>query len=125
MRLGHHTRAPGFEEGNGELRSGEGAHAVEAEELQSRFRKRTHSCLAARAHVAEPAADVGRDFAGERDPRRLQGEIADALAAALVAAGRGREAEVLRLVAVSQGDRKSTRLNSSHPSISYAVFCLK
>src|SRR5690348_17531663 len=24
-----------------------------------------------------------------------------------------------------RGDRKSTRLNSSHPSISYAVFCLK
>src|SRR5205809_3039567 len=27
--------------------------------------------------------------------------------------------------AVSQGDRKSTRLNSSHGYISYAVFCLK
>src|SRR5690348_18121445 len=26
---------------------------------------------------------------------------------------------------VRVGDRKSTRLNSSHPSISYAVFCLK
>src|SRR4051794_22420637 len=26
---------------------------------------------------------------------------------------------------VRLGDRKSTRLNSSHPSISYAVFCLK
>src|SRR5207245_8173782 len=25
----------------------------------------------------------------------------------------------------TQGDRKSTRLNSSHGSISYAVFCLK
>src|SRR6266581_6497557 len=25
----------------------------------------------------------------------------------------------------SSADRKSTRLNSSHPSISYAVFCLK
>src|SRR5690348_18221788 len=25
----------------------------------------------------------------------------------------------------AQEDRKSTRLNSSHPSISYAVFCLK
>src|SRR5690348_17575065 len=25
----------------------------------------------------------------------------------------------------AQQDRKSTRLNSSHPSISYAVFCLK
>src|SRR5690348_17821649 len=29
------------------------------------------------------------------------------------------------LVAAHQQDRKSTRLNSSHPSISYAVFCLK
>src|SRR5207245_11223173 len=27
--------------------------------------------------------------------------------------------------ALSRGDRKSTRLNSSHGSISYAVFCLK
>src|SRR5690348_18006781 len=26
---------------------------------------------------------------------------------------------------VGMPDRKSTRLNSSHPSISYAVFCLK
>src|SRR5690348_17905586 len=26
---------------------------------------------------------------------------------------------------LGSGDRKSTRLNSSHPSISYAVFCLK
>src|SRR2546430_9810040 len=33
----------------------------------------------------------------------------------LVALGRGAEAE----------DRKSTRLNSSHSQISYAVFCLK
>src|SRR5438876_4650218 len=28
-------------------------------------------------------------------------------------------------VNLSRTDRKSTRLNSSHPSISYAVFCLK
>src|SRR5690606_39725560 len=27
--------------------------------------------------------------------------------------------------AVKEGDRKSTRLNSSHVKISYAVFCLK
>src|SRR5690348_17969553 len=26
---------------------------------------------------------------------------------------------------INRQDRKSTRLNSSHPSISYAVFCLK
>src|SRR4051794_41292960 len=29
------------------------------------------------------------------------------------------------LVLTAKTDRKSTRLNSSHPSISYAVFCLK
>src|SRR3712207_8174495 len=28
-------------------------------------------------------------------------------------------------LAVTDGDRKSTRLNSSHANISYAVFCLK
>src|SRR2546430_5737894 len=27
--------------------------------------------------------------------------------------------------AIARGDRKSTRLNSSHSQISYAVFCLK
>src|SRR5207302_7174593 len=30
-----------------------------------------------------------------------------------------------RLVRLGRGDRKSTRLNSSHVKISYAVFCLK
>src|SRR3712207_8487172 len=30
-----------------------------------------------------------------------------------------------RPVQFSNGDRKSTRLNSSHANISYAVFCLK
>src|SRR2546430_7994204 len=30
-----------------------------------------------------------------------------------------------RLIVCSGGDRKSTRLNSSHSQISYAVFCLK
>src|SRR2546430_11293162 len=32
---------------------------------------------------------------------------------------------VLRLLHVDAQDRKSTRLNSSHSQISYAVFCLK
>src|SRR5438876_5948730 len=30
-----------------------------------------------------------------------------------------------RFASLPEEDRKSTRLNSSHPSISYAVFCLK
>src|SRR3712207_1455484 len=33
--------------------------------------------------------------------------------------------EFLRKVSYRSGDRKSTRLNSSHANISYAVFCLK
>src|SRR5439155_1644727 len=32
---------------------------------------------------------------------------------------------VMRAMLESNGDRKSTRLNSSHVAISYAVFCLK
>src|SRR5690348_18002960 len=36
-----------------------------------------------------------------------------------------RRLEQRRGALVVLGDRKSTRLNSSHPSISYAVFCLK
>src|SRR5947209_14167615 len=34
-------------------------------------------------------------------------------------------AEQLGDVRLTDGDRKSTRLNSSHANISYAVFCLK
>src|SRR2546430_12584832 len=30
-----------------------------------------------------------------------------------------------RVLVLNKGDRKSTRLNSSHSQISYAVFCLK
>src|SRR5690348_17490626 len=33
--------------------------------------------------------------------------------------------QLLAIRLAEAGDRKSTRLNSSHPSISYAVFCLK
>src|SRR3712207_7914677 len=35
------------------------------------------------------------------------------------------EAENARLRQIIKEDRKSTRLNSSHANISYAVFCLK
>src|SRR5688572_32048346 len=41
------------------------------------------------------------------------------------AAGASRQPARLRLRARPRGDRKSTRLNSSHSQISYAVFCLK
>src|SRR5689334_23868726 len=39
--------------------------------------------------------------------------------------GGGRRPGRARSAETAGGDRKSTRLNSSHSSISYAVFCLK
>src|SRR5688572_31122884 len=40
-------------------------------------------------------------------------------------AGLGAQVALGRCAAHAAGDRKSTRLNSSHSQISYAVFCLK
>src|SRR3712207_7362749 len=37
----------------------------------------------------------------------------------------GRRERVVREIEAVKQDRKSTRLNSSHANISYAVFCLK
>src|SRR2546430_10901801 len=39
--------------------------------------------------------------------------------------GRGAVNGLIRGFCPAEGDRKSTRLNSSHSQISYAVFCLK
>src|SRR5690348_18421003 len=52
------------------------------------------------------------------DPEELSGLTDEDFAAAARAIGAGTDVPLGR-------DRKSTRLNSSHPSISYAVFCLK
>src|SRR3712207_7650272 len=57
-------------------------------------------------HVAEAAAGAQRDVV-----------LGD-----LVALG---EVGIEVVLAVEDRDRKSTRLNSSHANISYAVFCLK
>src|SRR5690348_17555424 len=52
-----------------------------------------------------------------RPPRGLVADLRRAVHALAVALDALRLHDLL--------DRKSTRLNSSHPSISYAVFCLK
>src|SRR3712207_8529953 len=65
--------------------------------------------LAGGAHLgAEDRVDVGE--AVERQHRLLHGDVVELAA----------EADLR-----GQADRKSTRLNSSHANISYAVFCLK
>src|SRR3712207_7293282 len=66
------------------------------------------------ARVAEGAPDGRRDAADQQ--RRRHHELRDAAQRAPAARVRPRP---------RRRDRKSTRLNSSHANISYAVFCLK
>src|SRR5207247_9870010 len=75
-------------------------------------RPTTHACAAGRIAVPDPARNERRGVPVGALPRRqgvFRSRICDRAA--------GRDA--------SGGDRKSTRLNSSHEWISYAVFCLK
>src|SRR2546429_4468517 len=66
------------------------------------------------------------DFA---EVRELSGAPAEAAALSERAAGlferKGNVVSALRARQLAERDRKSTRLNSSHGYISYAVFCLK
>src|SRR5688572_32625741 len=76
------------------------------------FRSVLQSGGARLSHVIAPDLDQRAPAAA---PATLRGAVAHA------AAERGLHAGVARSVQ----DRKSTRLNSSHSQISYAVFCLK
>src|SRR3712207_7963477 len=62
----------------------------------------------------EPAQDRAAEVVHRDHHRRA--DLADHLGHLLLGHGPG---------AVHREDRKSTRLNSSHSNISYAVFCLK
>src|SRR5207245_7273901 len=57
----------------------------------------------------------------KREARR----IAESAGVPIVPGAEGADGRALVRAANAMGDRKSTRLNSSHGSISYAVFCLK
>src|SRR5688572_32391542 len=65
-----------------------------------------------RVHLVAGRRGIDVDVADRREDRIHAGQVADSNAVGRV---------VHRLVR----DRKSTRLNSSHSQISYAVFCLK
>src|SRR5690606_41666887 len=73
-------------------------------------------------HVAD-AHDGGHDLPARPDDGARAAEAALPVAAVQVQRDPAPGDE--RRAAVGQRDRKSTRLNSSHVKISYAVFCLK
>src|SRR3989440_1535736 len=66
--------------------------------------------------------------AAQRLARRVDQQRLGGVSRALHQRGGGVDSDVtdeVAVIRVAQGDRKSTRLNSSHDQISYAVFCLK
>src|SRR3712207_8188159 len=79
-------------------------------------------------HDALPICVAGETYNVCSGRTASASELVDALAAAAgveveqsIDPARVRAHEVMEI----RGDRKSTRLNSSHANISYAVFCLK
>src|SRR3712207_7978258 len=72
---------------------------------------------------ARPRAEGDRDRLRRPRLRRRRGPAVPDAGGGRPPGGGGRRARGRRLLAGR--DRKSTRLNSSHANISYAVFCLK
>src|SRR5690242_20953778 len=73
-----------------------------------------------------PRGRASDDPRSQRLPSPRSGQAAEVLAERPRDGERERAREIGRTARSGRrGDRKSTRLNSSHMSISYAVFCLK
>src|SRR5690348_14489920 len=79
-------------------------------------------------HVLEQLCEAILDAQIERGDLIVAlggGVIGDLAGFAAAVVRRGLDYVQVPTTLLAQVDRKSTRLNSSHPSISYAVFCLK
>src|SRR5256885_8668823 len=76
-----------------------------------------HFCARVRKRGDLPSVSM-KDIYGHPTIRRLAAALADA-------APSSAKSSVPATIEVATPDRKSTRLNSSHLVISYAVFCLK
>src|SRR5258707_5797415 len=71
------------------------------------------------------SADSGVDQGGARPGERPRSARIVHFAGRRCGGGGARRSHAAQSVRCAQRDRKSTRLNSSHANISYAVFCLK
>src|SRR3712207_7902791 len=72
-----------------------------------------------------PYTTLFRSVVGRRDGGAADGPVHDLEAVAVAEQRRPRRHALGAQPGADRIDRKSTRLNSSHANISYAVFCLK
>src|SRR5690348_10415375 len=99
-------------------------------QLKSTVNTMVDQLLAFADEVTRVSREVGTEgrLGGQADVKGVKGTWRDLTDSVNFMAG-NLTAQVRNVAevttAVATGDRKSTRLNSSHPSISYAVFCLK
>src|SRR5690348_18151251 len=93
-----------------------GVRRGEIRARSAQWSPRMSLCLLTAVEGGEKSADLAGDLGDNLG-------LAARIGGAGVAGGAVVQAGKLHAPAVR--DRKSTRLNSSHPSISYAVFCLK
>src|SRR5690625_7491807 len=107
---------------------------VQADEVDDLAEAQTIPEVAQGAAQQQGQATAQQPLAGAQSPQPGNQQQADAQRhrrqqPALPAPGIGEEAEgcsgIVLQHQVENRDRKSTRLNSSHVAISYAVFCLK
>src|SRR5688572_32000926 len=104
--------------------------ATDPSELGRRLRERDRSAAPAALNAIENRADreAAAALLAEVSPAELGGEAPAHLVGVTGPPGAGKSTLLSALVSEWRGrgrDRKSTRLNSSHSQISYAVFCLK
>src|SRR3712207_7524750 len=78
-----------------------------------------------RADEVQPEAEAEQEDQPDPQPVGRDEELQLALARPAPQPDREHAEQQVRHERVDDRDRKSTRLNSSHANISYAVFCLK
>src|SRR2546429_3855800 len=108
-----------------ENQSAKSPHQNGSSNGQPRLRDRL--CVLIRQYSLDPTLvkPYAADFCGTPTLKEANRELVESFISHLATSAReNRDALICKLNSYSQQDRKSTRLNSSHGYISYAVFCL-